>query len=74
MADLSSRRSRKSSAGAFDLPARQALIPMLVPRERLPKCNNLKQRHDVPNGLQVIGPSLDGIVIADIGCGLGLRR
>ena len=51
-----------SSAGAFDLPARQSLIPMLVPREHLP--NAISLNSIMFQTASVIGPSLGGILIA----------
>ena len=51
-----------SSAGAFDLPARQSLIPMLVPREHLP--NAISLNSIMFQAASVLGPSLGGIVIA----------
>ena len=51
-----------SSAGAFDLPARQSLIPMLVPREHLP--NAISLNSIMFQTTSVIGPSLGGILIA----------
>jgi MFS family permease len=56
-----------SAAGAFDNPARSALIPNLVPRDHLPNAITL-------NGIvfqiaSVAGPSLGGLVIATLGVG-----
>jgi MFS family permease len=56
-----------SAAGAFDLPARQALVPMLVPREHLPNALSL-QAIALQTAL-VAGPSIGGIVIATAGVG-----
>jgi MFS family permease len=51
-----------SAAGAFDLPARQALLPSLVPRADLPNAISLNTI-----GVQsasVAGPALGGLMIA----------
>jgi MFS family permease len=51
-----------SAAGAFDLPARQALMPTLVPREHLPNAISLNTI-----GIQtasVAGPAAAGLLIA----------
>lgn len=50
-----------SAASAFDAPARQALIPNLVPREHLP--NALSLNTIVFQAASVAGPSLAGLVI-----------
>jgi MFS family permease len=52
-------------AGAFDLPARQALIPMLVPRKDLP--NAISLNSIMFQTASVIGPSIGGIVIGTAG-------
>jgi MFS family permease len=54
-----------SAAGAFDLPARQALVPNLVPREHLP--NALSLNTIMFQVAAVTGPALGGIVIAQLG-------
>ena len=56
-----------SAAGAFDNPARQALVPRLVPREDLPGAlaMNLTMFHAGMIG----GPALAGLVIASAGGG-----
>jgi MFS family permease len=51
-----------SAVGAFDLPARNALIPTLVPREHLP--NAISLNTIMFQLASVVGPSLAGIVIA----------
>src|SRR6202030_16522 len=51
-----------SAVGAFDLPARQALVPMLVPREHLP--NAISLNTIMFQTASVIGPSLGGVLIA----------
>jgi MFS family permease len=56
-----------SAVGAFDLPARQSLVPSLVPREELPSAiglNTIMQQTS-----QVLGPALGGIVIASANVG-----
>lgn len=53
--------------GAFDLPARQALVPMLVPREHLP--NAISLNTIMLQTASVVGPSLGGLVIAATGVG-----
>jgi MFS family permease len=50
-----------SAASAFDAPARQSLIPNLVPREHLP--NALSLNTIVFQAASVAGPSLAGLVI-----------
>lgn len=51
-----------ASAGAFDLPARQSLVPMLVPREHLP--NAISLNSILFETAAVAGPSIGGILIA----------
>ena len=51
-----------SAVGAFDLPARNALVPTLVPREHLP--NAISLNTIMFQTASVVGPSLGGIVIA----------
>ena len=54
-----------SAAGAFDLPARQALTPNLVPREHLP--NALALNTIMFQVAAVTGPAVGGIVIGQLG-------
>jgi MFS family permease len=54
-----------AAAGAFDLPARQALTPNLVPREDLP--NALTLNTIMFQVAAVAGPALGGIVIGQLG-------
>ena len=54
-----------AAAGAFDLPARQALTPNLVPREDLP--NALTLNTIMFQIAAVTGPALGGIVIGQFG-------
>jgi len=54
-----------SSAGAFDLPARQALTPNLVPREHL--ANALTLNTIMFQVAAVVGPAVGGIVIGHLG-------
>jgi len=54
-----------AAAGAFDMPARQALTPNLVPREHLP--NALTLNTIMFQVAAVGGPALGGIVIAQLG-------
>jgi MFS family permease len=56
-----------ASVGTFDLPARQALVPTLVPREHLP--NAISMNTIMFQVASVVGPSLGGIVIASAGVG-----
>jgi MFS family permease len=56
-----------AAVAAFDLPARQALIPMLVPRDHLPSAISLNTI--MFQTASVIGPSLGGLVIAASGVG-----
>lgn len=51
-----------SAVGAFDLPARQALIPMLVPREHLP--NAISLNTIMFQTASVVGPAAGGLLIA----------
>lgn len=51
-----------AAVGAFDLPARQALLPSLVPRDHLP--NAISLNTIMFQTAAVVGPSLGGIVIA----------
>lgn len=50
---------------AFDVPARQALIPSLVPREDLPSAYSLTSIGAKVGG--IIGPAISGLVIAYLG-------
>jgi MFS family permease len=56
-----------AASGAFDLPARQALVPMLVPREHLP--NAISLNTIMFQAASVTGPSVGGILIAVAGVG-----
>ncbi len=56
-----------SAVGAFDLPARNALVPSLVPREHLP--NAISLNTIMFQTASVVGPSLGGILIAASGVG-----
>jgi MFS family permease len=56
-----------AAVGAFDMPARQALVPTLVPREHLP--NAITLNTIMFQTASVVGPSLGGIVIAASGVG-----
>ena len=56
-----------AAAGAFDLPARQALTPNLVPREDLP--NAITLNTIMFQVAAVAGPALGGIVIGALGVG-----
>ena len=54
-----------SAAGAFDLPARQSLVPNLVPREHLPNAISLST--SMVQVASVVGPAVGGVVIAEAG-------
>jgi MFS family permease len=56
-----------SAVGAFDLPARQALVPTLVPRDHL--SNAISLNTIMFQSAAVLGPSLGGLVIATLGVG-----
>src|SRR5262245_1924031 len=56
-----------SAVGAFDLPARQALVPMLVPREHLP--NAITLNTIMFQTASVVGPALGGVLIASASVG-----
>jgi len=56
-----------AAAGAFDLPARQALTPNLVPREHLP--NAITLNSIMLQSASVAGPALGGLVVAVRGVG-----
>ena len=56
-----------AGVGTFDLPARQALVPTLVPREHLP--NAISMNTIMFQLASVVGPSLGGILIAAAGVG-----
>src|SRR5262245_50092138 len=53
---------------AFDLPARAALVPMLVPREHL--ANAITLNTIMFQTASVVGPAAAGIVIAKTGIGM----
>ena len=50
-----------AAVGTFDLPARQALVPMLVPREDLP--NAISLNTIMFQTASVVGPALGGLLI-----------
>jgi len=52
----------QSVAVAFDIPARQALIPSLVPREDLPSAYSVTSIAHKVGG--ILGPAISGLVIA----------
>jgi MFS family permease len=56
-----------SAAGAFDLPARQSLVPNLVPLEHLP--NAISLNTSMVQIASVAGPAIGGAVIAATGVG-----
>jgi MFS family permease len=56
-----------SAAGSFDLPARQALVPTLVPREHLP--NAISLNTIATQTASVVGPALGGLMIAHVNIG-----
>jgi MFS family permease len=57
----------QASATAFDIPARQAMIPNIVAREDLPSAFSMTSI--AQNTAAIIGPALGGIVIATLGQG-----
>ena len=56
-----------SSAASFDAPARQALVPNLVPREHL--SNAISLNAIMIQVASVVGPSVGGLTIAHFGIG-----
>jgi MFS family permease len=56
-----------AAAGSFDGPARQSLVPTLVPRAHLPNAIGLNTI--MSQSASVLGPSAGGIVIATLGVG-----
>ncbi len=56
-----------SAAGSFDLPARQALVPTLIPREYLP--NAISLNTIAMQTASVVGPALGGLIIAHVNVG-----
>jgi len=56
-----------AAVGTFDLPARQALVPMLVPREHLP--NAISLNTIMFQSASVAGPALGGVLIASTSVG-----
>lgn len=57
-----------SAASAFDVPARQSLVPSLVPREYLTNAVSLNTL--VFQLATIIGPALAGILIAQVNIGI----
>jgi MFS family permease len=55
----------QASAMAFDLPARQSLVPNLIPREDLPSAFSLQSI--AFNTGAIVGPALSGVVIGYLG-------
>jgi MFS family permease len=51
--------------GAFDLPARQALVPMLLPREHLP--NAISLNTIMVQAASIGGPGIGGLLIGSVG-------
>ena len=60
-----------AAAGAADGPARQALLPSLVPREHLP--NAISLNSIVFQTASVVGPALAGVALATVGIAARLR-
>ena len=60
----------QSIAITFDLPARQALIPNLVPKEELP--NAFSMNSISVNMGAILGPALSGLLIAYAGLAMGI--
>jgi len=56
-----------SGFGAFDLPARNSLVPNLVPREHLP--NAISLNTIMFQTASVAGPALGGLMIGSLGVG-----
>lgn len=56
-----------AAVGAFDLPARQALVPTLVPREHLP--NAISLNSILLQTASIAGPAAAGLVIGGWGVG-----
>lgn len=56
-----------AAVGAFDLPARQALVPSLVPRAHLP--NAISLTSIIVQAASVVGPAAAGLLIAVWGVG-----
>jgi MFS family permease len=54
-----------AAGGAFDLPARQSLLPMLLPREDLP--SGITLNTIMMQTSSVMGPALGGVVIGSLG-------
>jgi len=57
----------QAAASSFDLPARQAMVPNLVPTEDL--ANAFSMTSIASNTGSVVGPLLGGVVIATLGLG-----
>jgi MFS family permease len=55
----------QAAAMAFDLPARQSLVPNLVPREHLPSAFSLQSI--AFNTGSIVGPAMSGMVIGYLG-------
>jgi MFS family permease len=56
-----------AAVGAFDMPARQSLVPTLVPREHLPNAIGLNSM--MLQTASIAGPAAGGLVIASLGVG-----
>jgi MFS family permease len=56
-----------AGVGAFDLPARQALVPELVPREHL--ANAISLQAIMFQTASIAGPALGGLMIASVSLG-----
>src|SRR5438552_18575256 len=54
-----------STVSSFDLPARQALVPSLVPRQDL--ANALSLNTAMMQAASIAGPAVGGILIASVG-------